>query len=399
MTARTRLILIACTALTFASGCATGPQLRDPMRAIWVTRFDYRTQDDVERIVENCADAGFNTILFQVRGNGTVFYRSNLEPWAEQFDFKDPGYDPLDTAIRVARARDVQLHAWVNVLPAWRGEKPPTNPDQLYFTHPEWFWYDREGRRQGLNSFYVSLNPCLPEVRDYLVNVFREIVANYSVDGLHLDYIRFPNEPPATPRGSGIDYPYDETTLTLYRNDTGLAPSEDVQRWKDWRTEQVTTLVGEIQGMLNAQRRPVPLTASVGSIRKNGLSHYQDGEAWLSRGLLDAVILMDYVDDPEEFSRRIDPWLAVDTPARVVPGLWFGRHTGATREAAIAAVAEQIRIARERTGDFCVFSYGALFDSADDGELSRPTEAQRTLRAARREALIPVIQGADEAGG
>ena len=135
------------------------------------------------------------------------FYPSKIEPWAEQFDYQDPGYDPLATALREAHARDMELHAWMNIMPAWRGTKPPTCPDQIYNTHPEWFWYDQHGNRQALSRFYVSLNPCLPEVREYLVRVLEEVVANYPIDGIHMDYIRFPSEPPATPRGSGIDYP------------------------------------------------------------------------------------------------------------------------------------------------------------------------------------------------
>jgi uncharacterized lipoprotein YddW (UPF0748 family) len=206
------------------AGCI-GPRVTQPMRAIWVTRSDYRTPEDVGRIVNNCADAGFNTILFQVRGNATVFYRSDIEPWAEQFEFQDPGFDPLALAIEEARQRGVELHAWVNVMPAWRGTTPPAEASQIYNTRPEWFWYDQNGNRQQLSSFYVSLNPCLPEVREYLVDVYRELVSRYDVDGLHLDYIRFPNEPPATPRGSDVDYPYDERTLALFKAETGKTPT------------------------------------------------------------------------------------------------------------------------------------------------------------------------------
>ena len=154
--------------------------------------------------------------------NGTAWYDSRFEPWADELGGSDPGYDPLKLACEEAHRCGLELHAWVNVMPAWRGKTPPKNPDQLYNAHPEWFWYDQHGNRQALCSFYVSLNPCLPEVRKYLVDVFYDLVSRYDVDGLHMDYIRFPNEPPATPKGSGLDYPYDAGTLALYRQDTGL---------------------------------------------------------------------------------------------------------------------------------------------------------------------------------
>ena len=83
---------------------------RSPERAIWVSRFDYKTRDDVITIVGRCKAAGFNTILFQVRGNATVAYPSSLEPWSEQLGGADPGFDPLETAIERAHAEGCLLY-------------------------------------------------------------------------------------------------------------------------------------------------------------------------------------------------------------------------------------------------------------------------------------------------
>ena len=78
------------------AGCATIPgEVSGLDRSIWVTRWDYRTREDIRDIMANCAEAGFTAVMFQVRGNGTVFYRSELEPWSEAFDFRHPGFDPL----------------------------------------------------------------------------------------------------------------------------------------------------------------------------------------------------------------------------------------------------------------------------------------------------------------
>ena len=370
-------------------GCV-GPQITQPMRAVWVTRFDYKTESDVTRIVDNCAGAGFNAILFQVRGNGTAFYDSSFEPWADELGGKDPGFDPLALAIERAHEQGVELHAYVNVMPAWRGETLPTNPEQLYNKYPEWFWYDQNGDRQALSSFYVSLNPCLPEVREYIVDVFEDLASRYDIDGLHLDYIRFPNEPPATPRGSGLDYPRDEKTLALYKAASGLTPDEDQERWDQWRTDRVTELVGDIHRMLRRVRPTAALSASVGSVRERGLHHFQDGRAWIDNGFIDIVILMNYTDEPKEFAERITPWLDEDAKAPIVPGLWFGRHRDQTTEEATAAVVEQIEIARAMTGDFCVFAYSSMFDSSDD-VLTNQADTQKSVRAKRRAILLPLL--------
>ncbi len=377
-------------ALGVLSGCLA-PVGGDSVRAIWVTRFDYKTADDVKRIVDNCADAGFDTILFQVRGNGTAFYDSAFEPWADELGGEYPGYDPLALACRDAHRRGVELHAWVNVMPAWRGKSPPTNPEQLYNKRPEWFWYDQNGDRQALSSFYVSLNPCLPEVRQYLVAVFRDLAERYDIDGLHMDYIRFPNEPPATPRGSGLDYPRDERTLALYKFDTGLAPEDDQEAWDQWRSEQVTKLVAEIHQMLREARPGAELSSAAGSVRHRALHHFQDARAWIARGAIDRVYLMNYTDDPDVFRARTDAWLLDGYDVPIVPGLWFGRHRERTTADAARIVVEQIESAREVTGSYCVFAYSSLFDSVDT-ELTTQDEQQREIRKTRREIILPMIR-------
>lgn len=394
--ARVGILAATLTLLVLGTGCA-GVRLEPEIRAIWVTRSDLKSADDVKRIIDQCADAGFNTVLFQVRGNATVFYPSDLEPWAEQFGFEDPGFDPLATACAQARERRVALHAWVNVMPAWRGTNPPSHPKQLYHTHPDWFWYDQHGERQKLSSFYVSVNPCLPEVREYLVSVFQEIAERYPIDGLHMDYIRFPNEPPATPAGSDIDYPHDPATRALFRAATGKNPEDDADAWVAWRAECLTTLVTDIHTMLRRVRPRAALTAAVTSNPDRARERYfQDSRRWVQEGLLDAAFIMNYTDDPQVFRERMNAWLPegpeTQLPAEVVPGLWFGRHAGKTPAEAAKAVRAQVEIARELTGHFCVFAYASLFDSRDDTDLARQNEAQQSMRATRRAVLIPYFQ-------
>lgn len=378
------------------SGCQVA-QVREPVRAIWVTRGDYRSPADVTRIMDNCQQAGFNAVMFQVRGNGTAFYKSKLEPWADELGGADPGWDPLALACQEAHVRGMDLHAWVNVMPAWRGTKPPTNPEQLYNKHPEWFWYDQKGQRQALSSFYVSLNPCLPEVRTYLVDVFRDLVAHYDVDGLHMDYIRFPNEPPAIPERSGIDYPYDARTLVLYKQATGLTPEDDKERWNQWRTDQVTQLVTDIHNMLRSTKPHVSLTACTGTNPEaSARRHFRDDRRWANERLVEAVFPMNYVDSPEDFGKRLDDVLADKPPVPVVPGLWFGRHRDQTPEEAAGDVKQQIEIARAKTGNFCIFSYASLFGGREQRELTGQTDERRGARQVRQEILLPFLRGLAE---
>jgi uncharacterized lipoprotein YddW (UPF0748 family) len=393
-------ILLCCglvPLLAATAGCQKSRMLTGGVRAIWVTRGDFRTAEDIRQIMEDSQQGGFNTVIFQVRGNGTVFYPSRIEPWAEQFGFQDPGFDPLAAAIREAHRRGLELHAWMNVMPAWRGTSPPQCPDQLYHRHPEWFWYDQHGKRQALSTFYVSLNPCLPEVRDYLVRVFSEVVANYPVDGIHMDYIRFPNEPPATPARSDIDYPYDARTLALYKEATGLSPDADREAWNRWRTGQVTRLVAGIRATMRQARPSAVLSASVGAEHEESLRYFRDDRCWAREKLIDAAFPMAYRPDLASFDARISEWVALRDTVTVVPGLWFA--PALDTDQGIAVVRQQLASSLQKTGNACVFSYASLFDIRDNrdrfGEENRPRAeeaAARTRREARRKALLPVTQ-------
>jgi len=365
------------------AGCEAGVKRPEHIRAIWVTRMDYRTENDIVRIMDNCESLGMNTVIFQVRGNGTAFYPSELEPWAEQFDFQDPGYDPLGVAVREAHKRKLFFEAWVNVLPAWRGAEPPKCPDQLYHTHPEWFWYDQHGKRQDLQpSFYVSLNACLPEVRAYLVDVFREIVAGYNVDALHLDYIRFPSEPPVIPQGSDIDYPRDARTLKLYRAATGLAPEDNPHRWTQWRADQLTKLVTDIQRMIRWTRPRPTLTVSVGADPARSRERYfQDSRRWVEEGLVDVVFPMNYTDDLSVFTQRMGNWEDVPRDVAVAQGI------GAFRTGSPDALLAQVRTAEEQTGNFCLFAYSSFFDN--ETHASKP-EQEPFVDALRRHLGVKV---------
>lgn len=379
------LTLLAAIALPSATStsCQT-PVVKRPRlveRALWVTRWDYKTPEDCRAIAENCSAIGMDTILFQVRGNATAFYRSSLEPWAEQFDFKDPGFDPLATMIEETHARGMRLVAWVNVVPAWWGLVPPKDPTHVWNEHPEWCWYDQHGKRQPFSEkFYVSLNPCLAEVRSYIVSVLDEIVTKYAVDGLHLDYMRFPNESPATPAGTDIDYPRDKKTLDLFARATKKTPEQDPAAWDRWRTGQVTELVRQIRAKVRASKPDVELSSAVGVKRESALTHHQDAYTWLAQDLVDAVYPMNYTADPKVFASRTETWKESAPGERIVQGVSFGLGTSESMRA-------QVQTALDEANGFAIFAYSSLFPSPVDA-VDRPDPAER----AKRDALSKSVR-------
>jgi uncharacterized lipoprotein YddW (UPF0748 family) len=177
-----------------------------------------------------------------------------------------------------------------------------------------------------------------------------------------MDYIRFPNEPVV--RGEQIpDYPRDERTLALFHEETGETPESDPEAWNQWRTEKVTELVSEIHDMMRRKARGKVFSASVGAVRRNGLTHYQDGQAWIENGDIDAVFLMNYTPIVAEFDERNDPWLEIPGRARIIPGMMI-RRTG-ERATDLDTCKQLIETARADTGDFCVFAYSSIFGRGD----------------------------------
>ncbi len=379
------------------SACSFLPRRAEEIRgAVWVTRWDYGTESDVRTIIRNAARAGFDTVLFQVRGNGTVFYRSKIEPWAEEFGFKDPGFDPLATACDEGRKQGVAVQAWVNAVPGWRGDRPPMKDGrpftrQLWYRRPSWFCMDEKGRRQSLKKdYYVALNPCLPEVRNYIASICEEIALRYPVNGIHLDYIRF-LEPEKDAEGRTRDYPRDPVTLSIYKRETGKTPDEDPEAWAAWKTAQVTELVREIRRRVRRASRRCLLTAAVVRTPERALSKVnQDWPTWIREGYLDAVFPMQYDRDDARFKERVASCLEAAAGRPVIMGIGTYLHTDPEQ------TLRQIRIAHELgCQGVALFAYTSFYPGAQTNRRGRPDPAgprDASLRIKRRVRILPALQ-------
>jgi uncharacterized lipoprotein YddW (UPF0748 family) len=351
------------------------------IRSIWVTRWDYQTPEDVVRIMENCAAMGFNVVFFQVRGNATVYYRSEIEPWAWELTSdgpettgKDPGWDPLALAIREAHARGMELHAYVNIFPAWRTQKyPPRASGHLWWERPDWFMADAAGRRMiprdrsvnpRVGDWYSFLSPGVPEVQDYIASVFGELAANYAIDGIHYDYVRYPFEIREVeegyrPRGDSLgNWSYDAVSLARFSKETGVtSPEADPAAWRDWRVAQVTATVRKIHQAVSAHRPNAVFSASVMPNPEDArATKYQDYVAWMNEGILDAAITMNYTADVELFRTR-SAMLLAPRPARglVAQGLILSHG--------LDAAAAQLDVTEQLGADgYAIFAYARLFD-------------------------------------
>ena len=384
----TLILLFACTALCFAAIDTTAiPSFTQAteIRAIWVTRSDYRTPEDVQNIIRNCAKYNINLVLFQVRGNGTVFYKSKLEPWASELSGtlgKDPGWDPLQVAVVEAHQQGIQLHAWLNTMPGWRSEvDPPENVPQLWNTHRDWFMKDSTGAFMiptGKNKgWYRFLSPGIPEVQDYLANVYAEVVQNYNVDGIHLDYIRHP--------GEIGDYSYDSVSLARFAETYKATPWEQPDQWAQFRRDNIAAVVRKVYTKAKSINPNILVTSAVvGEAVGPRNRHFTSSKDWFKEGTLDISMSMGYTADTVKFKAMNETHLKNSNGHFVCPGIGVGGTWCTTPE----LLNEEITIARNLdAAGVTFFAYRGLFPRHQPNAL-----AESLLQGAFKEkAVIPPL--------
>lgn len=283
------------------------------VRAVWVTRFDYKAPADVSAIIANCARAGFTDIFFQIRGNGTVFYPSRMEPWAFELSGKDvsatgrdPGWDPLRLAATAAKQNGIRLHAYLNVLPGWRGRaEPPRSAGQLWTAHPDWFMVDSTGlRMRPTSGWYAFVNPAHPEVRQHLAQIAAELAA-YDLAGLHLDYIRFPYDYKDVagelfPRASAdqlkahADFSYDPVSIEAVRKVYGREVPRS--KWDAFRRSAVSQIVSDLHKVFKTRRGPQAVISSsvLADFDAGYHTAFQDSRRWAKERRVDWLVPMNY---------------------------------------------------------------------------------------------------------
>lgn len=354
------------------------------VRALWVVRTTLTHPDSVRALVRRADRAGFNTLLVQVRGRGDAYYDSRLEPRAAALADQPPGFDPLALVLREARARGLAVHAWVNAhlvngvgslaedprhVVRARPELlavPRPLARELYHADPADPTYARallryaRAHRDQVEGIYTS--PASPRVKEHLRAVWTDLVESYDLDGLHLDYVRYPSRAfdysrPALEsfrRWARSRLP-DERAAELERAHWSdpLAYVEALpEAWDDFRRAQIDELVRSTYHQVKARRPDMIVSAAVrADVDDARRQRFQDWTRWLEEGVLDAAAPMAYTDDDRLFGR----W--IEDAAQEVGGerIWAGIGVYRTD---FPGTLSQIGIARERgVGGLALFSY------------------------------------------
>ena len=293
-------------------------------RAVWLTtnyKLDWppntlnedEQKKSLRNIFQDLSDKNFNTVYFQVRSNGTVLYNSDIEPFSPYLTGTvgvSPSYDPLQYAIELGREFNLEVHAWVNMIRCFSGtdDKFLKHPRHVRNAHPDWTL--RVMNDNGSLSYW--LNPGYYQVQDYLVDLLNEIVSNYDVDGIHLDFFRYP----------GKDFK-DEKYFTSY----GFNVSLD-----DWRRNNLTNILRKFKEKATPKNPYLKVGATPIGIRTNmegargweGYSTvFQDTETWLREELVDYItpqIYWDFEKNPK-FDILAKDWVEKSYGKNIVLGL------------------------------------------------------------------------------
>ena len=280
-------------------------------------------------------ELNMNTVFFQARLRSDVLYESDIEPYNAVMTGtrgKKPLYDPLAFAIEECHKRGLQCHAWVvcmnigsdkaikmqgnNALPKRRAEICKKYNGE---------WY---------------LNPGEPETKFYLIDIVSEIVKKYNVDGIHLDYIRYPDR--------AHDFPDTDTYKKYAVNGESL---------KEWRIKNINDIVYSIYDVVKRANPKVMVSSAVLGKRDNhryfsskgwsGMeATYQDVAAWLKAGKQDFVAPMMYYPD-KSFFPFVKDWVKNSNGYPIVAGLGVYRLAKSDGNWSLRDFMPQIYISRE----------------------------------------------------
>jgi uncharacterized lipoprotein YddW (UPF0748 family) len=260
-------------------------------RALWVDAFHdgIKSHAQVEKLIADARRANINALIVQVRKRGDAYFNVSDEPRAGDIV---GAFDPLAYLIQLAHAAvpRIEVHAWLNTF--FVGQT-----SAIYKLHgAQWGNRSLDGSQGGY------FDPGVPEAQAYTHMVFMDVARNYDVDGLHMDFVRYP----------GVDWGYSAEAVALYMRQYGTAtkPAPDDLRWQAWRRAQVTAFVKNLHDDIKKVKPRVKLSGALicfgggpGTVASNWQytsayqSVFQDWRAWMANGYLDIGVPMNYDSD------------------------------------------------------------------------------------------------------
>lgn len=360
------------------------------IRGVWAPVWEMETPAKIDAMVKNVAEHNGNLILAEARYRSDAAYTPNR--YANRWMNHDPrcymidgDFDPLDYLIERADEYDIAVYAWFTVLVATSHEMEYTPAQHVYYQHPEWVTRKADGRPMTPpETEGAFLDPGVPEVHEYLINVIMDVVTNYAVDGVQLDYIRYP----------GAQYGFHPVSRERWRE---RYQSTDEESWQRWKEEQVTQFVRRCYAEIKAVRPSVEVTASVVSDIDTARGKYaQDWPTWLREGYLDRAYLMSYQESDDAFERVLNNVDFLGFNDRIVVGLRAWRNHSRYPASRIVSKIDILR--RHGYAGLSLFSYDGLvqngyYNSLVRGSMQLPERYEGVFD--KKGVVLGQVYGAD----
>jgi len=324
-------------------GFAMMPSRKHEIRGIWFFRGG---TTDWDAVMSNLKAHGLNCIFVRVSRAGKAIHKSDVIPqadWAKALD-----HDEVAAGIASAHRHGVEFHAWHVAYHAGSASK-----GYMARLKAE----DRVVRdRNGKQSYW--LNPADPRNMEYECRAMAELVRKYDVDGIHWDYIRYPDSP-------HYNFDYGPVSRREFEKAAGRRVAEwpeDVisgglkYAYEDWERANVSKVVQRVYREAKRIKPWVQVSAAVWRRpRKCRHTIKQDWPRWVEKGWLDFLVPMDYARTPGSLDRILRdqmPIVGGRTPIGVGIGSWLLSQP--------EDLLDQVELARSVGGDgFVLFSHNA----------------------------------------
>lgn len=305
--------------------------------ALWIVRHNISTPEKIDKLLGMIENTGIKNLFVQVRGRGDSYYNSEFEPAAGELP---AGFDPLQYLLEKTSGKDIKIHAWINVFFVLSAKKSPQNNEHVLSKHPEWITYDYKGRpmtqytekelKDNLLEGYF-LDPAIPEVKNYTVDIIKDILAKYPVDGIHLDFIRYPYSGYNSYHKKNLsDFGYNPISRAIFKQQYGVDPikidrnqnSEEKELFDQFRRDQVNDVVKKIYDAVKSKNEDLILSAAVMPRYDWGKKvYFQDWPVWLNEHYLDMVCIMSYSSTTSGFKNYINYANTTHNNSRIFMGI------------------------------------------------------------------------------
>ncbi|MFI1716173.1 glycoside hydrolase family 10 protein [Streptomyces litmocidini] len=258
------------------------------------------------RHLDTAVERRLNTVVLQVRPTADALWPSPYEPWAQYLtgtQGRDPGWDPLGTAVDEAHARGLELHAWFNPYRVANHADPSrlvaSHPARI---HPEWVL------PYGGKLYY---NPGLPEVRSFVQDAMLDALRRYDIDAVHWD---------------DYFYPYPVAGQVFADDEAYARYGGDFPDKASWRRNNTDLLVSEMSARIKETDRRAAFGISPFGVWRNAATDpegsdtragvqtyddlYADTRKWIREGWIDYVLPQLYwnIGLPAADYAKLLPW-------------------------------------------------------------------------------------------